>query len=436
MSTRADPRSWSELATTLHRLNTILVPKTKRERDRWQSSPTARAVRRVVFAFERFTDDGQVMLVVTSMATAFAVDVRRSDVYMAWATLAGVLFASWLWSWRMTPRAVALEVTVPRRVTVGEEATFTVSARNGGARAEETLVARGPMLSWEGTWSGRRAAMARIEPGATSRVELRARFFSRGEHRLGPFRLHAMVPFGLSLSPAIESAPVRLLAVPKVAHVGALSLPHGRRHQPGGVPRASRTADSRELLGVRPYRFGDPIRDLHARTWARVGEPVVREYREEFFTRVGIVLDTELGAASEADFEAAVSLVAGVVARLERTEAIIDVMVLGTAAHELTLGRSLGTLDLALELLACVDHGGAFDGDAVLARALPRASSLSCLVLVTLHWDAARRAFAEAVEGTGTACVAYVVSERERAPDSAARAVSPSRIRRGEVVAL
>ena len=79
-----------------------------------------------------------------------------------------------------------------------------------------------------------------------------------------------------------------------------------------------------ELIGVRPYRPGDAMRDLHAITWARTGEPSVREYQQEYFTRVGVVLDTDPAGASEERFEAGVSLVAGIVAQLCSGEELID----------------------------------------------------------------------------------------------------------------
>ncbi|MDP9148677.1 MAG: DUF58 domain-containing protein [Myxococcota bacterium] len=411
MTSRTLWRGWTQLAADLDRLNHILIPATKEERDRWRASRLARALRGLLFALGRFTDDGQVLLLFALLAGVFAMDVRGSDVYMAWALLTGLLTASWVHSHAFRLSGVEVDVSVPRRVTVGDETTFVVGARNRGRVDVETLLVRGPFLPWDGEWIKRRGEVARLPRHAHSRVELRARFRSRGEHHLDPFRVQALVPFGLALGPARVTEGVRFLAVPRVANVVSLSLPVGRRHQPGGLSGASRTGDSRELLGVRPYRFGDPIRDLHARTWARIGQPVVREYREEYFSRVGIVLDSDLGRAPDSRFEAAVSLVAGIVDRLGRTEALVDLIVVGSTAYGLSVGRGLGTLDRALELLARARPEGPFDQGALAAGVLPRLSSVSCLVLVALRWDASRRAFAEQVRSTGTSCVPLVLTE-------------------------
>ena len=46
-----------------------------------------------------------------------------------------------------------------------------------------------------------------------------------------------------------------------------------------------------------PATLGSP--PGFARSWARTGIPVVREYQEEYFSRVGVVVDTDKEAADE-----------------------------------------------------------------------------------------------------------------------------------------
>jgi uncharacterized protein (DUF58 family) len=443
VSARSRPRwrGWSQLAHDLQRFNHILVPATKEERDRFRNSRVARALRWMAFFVGRFTEDGQMLGAFALLATVLALDVRRSDVYIAWAALAGLLLTSAGYARLFRLRGVRVSVLVPRRVTVGDDATFIVSACNEGPHAIETVLVRGGFLPWDGSWIEGRGAFARLARHEAVRVDLRARFLSRGDHHLDPFRLQALVPFGLALGPALESDGVRFLAVPRIANVRSIAIAQSRRHQPGGVPRALHMADSREFVGVRPYRFGDPIRDLHARSWARAGEPVVREFREEYFSRVGIVLDTDVGDAPDDVFEAAISLVAGIVDRLGRTEALIDVVVLGKTVHPLTMGRGIGALDRVLDLLARVEAEGPFDPSVVGAEVLSRVHSIAAVVFVTLRWDEARRSFAAEIWNRGATCAAFVVEARTgEAGDIGAAAeamrISPDMIRDGREVAL
>jgi uncharacterized protein (DUF58 family) len=431
-------RGWSQLATDLQRFNHILIPQTKEERDRFRNSRVARGLRGLVFFVDRFTEDGQMLAAFALLATVLAIDVRRSDVYVTWAALSGLLLTSAGYAWFFRLRDVRVTVLVPRRVTMGDDTTFVVSVRNDGPHDLETVRVRGGFLPWDGSWLVGRGGFARLAQHETARIDLRARFLSRGDHHLDPFRLQAMVPLGIALGPALASDGVRFLVVPRVANVASIAIAQSRRHQPGGVPRALHMADSRELVGVREYRFGDPVRDLHARSWARTGEPVVREYREEYFSRVGIVLDTDVGDAPDDVFEAAISLVAGIVERLGRTEALVDVVVLGQTAHLLTMGRGIGALDRVLDLLARVEAEGPFDPSVVGARVLSRVPSIAAVVFVALRWDDARRSFAAEVRNRGATCAAFVVeSGPGEAVDAAeARRIPPETIRAGREVVL
>jgi uncharacterized protein (DUF58 family) len=181
------------------------------------------------------------------------------------------------------------------------------------------------------------------------------------------------------------------------------------RHQPGGVALASKSGEAMDLLGVRPYRPGDPVRDLHARSWARTGIPVVREYQQEYFTRVGVVLDSDI--ADPERLEAAVELAAGVIAHLSRGEALVDVLVVGDRVHELTVGRSLGYLDQALDMLATVERGPKVDAAALMRRLEPYLERLSSVVVIALAEGEERLAVQRGIEGRGISCTTLVVDD-------------------------
>jgi uncharacterized protein (DUF58 family) len=249
--------------------------------------------------------------------------------------------------------------------------------------------------------------------GSSSSTALKARFTERGDLTLGRFRASALVPLGLASGPPLQSDPVRLRVVPRPANVMRLGMELATRHQPGGVALASKTGESMDLRGVRPYRKGDRIRDLSARTWARTGKPAVREYQEEYFTRVGVVLDCvappKRSARSEEAFEAAVSLTAGVVAHLGRGDALVDLLVTGGEIHALTLGRSLGFLEQALDHLAGAEIEANVDRSRLLERLAPYLARLSAVVMIVDGWDEAREAFVRGVERSGVRVRAIAV---------------------------
>ncbi len=407
------------------RLNHILIPKGKEERDKFRQSWFGRIVVPLVSAvWGSLTDEGRSLAVATFVVGAIGVDVRSTSTYLFFSILAGILAGSLTAASRLRldfhvggVGDVTMSVDAPRRVTVGEPVTFTIScARTARAakpgRSPEgdlSIRVRGPFLPWDGTWLDEPPAEMRLHQTHCASTRMRARFVLRGLHHLDPFTLAAVAPLGLACGPRRESDAMKIHVVPRVANVVRLPLTTASRHQPGGVALASSSGEAMDLLGVKPYRPGDPVRDIHARSWARTGVPVVREYQQEYFTRVGIVLDTDVDDAER--LEAAIELAAGVIAHISGGDALVDVLVVGEAVHELTVGRSLGTLDQALELLATVESGPRLHAPQLLARLHPYLDRLSAVVFVALAAGPEHAAVERGFTGRGIACTTLLLDE-------------------------
>lgn len=390
----------------LARWNHILIPSTKAGRDRFRRTPMGRLFGPLGWLYAALTDEGRVLATASVVVGAFGLDVQATLVYLLWSALAGLLLASLLATRFYRLDGARLEVSAPRRVALGDAVTFALVVHNDGPRDRHAVRVEGPFLPWDGRYAGPSPRLARLPAHRRERVEISARFSARGEHHLDAFSASALVPFGLAQGRGPASGGVKFMVVPRLANVTRLSLPLGARYQPGGVALASKTGQALDLLGVRPYRAGDPVRHLHARSWARTGVPVVREYQEEYFTRIGVVVDPAVAEARR--LEAMLSLAAGVVAHLSRGEALIDVLVVGDRVHELTIGRNLGFLDQALDLLACVEpERQRVDPAALVARLGAHLSRLSCVIVVAPVWD--RGALAERIRGRGVGCVTLVV---------------------------
>ena len=398
------------------RLNHILIPKGKEERDRFRESRAGRVLLPVGSLFwGSLTDEGRSLVLVSFIVGAVSIDVRNTAGYIFFSVLAGVIGGSLAAAFRLHLHDVTLTIDAPRRVTVGEPVTFTIACsgapRRGASKAphQHPVRVRGPFLPWDGAWLDEAPAEVIITERGPALTKMRAKFIARGLHHLDAFTAAAVAPGGLACGPRRQSEAVKLHVVPRVANIARLPFTVAARHQPGGVALASKSGEAMDLLGVRPYRPGDPVRDLHARSWARTGIPVVREYQQEYFTRVGVVLDTDVGDADR--LEAAIELAAGVIAHLSRGEALVDVLVVGDTVHELTLGRSLGTLDQALELLASVERGGPLAAPQLLGRLEPYLGRLSAVVVIALAEGTERSALQQGITGRGIACTTLLVDE-------------------------
>lgn len=386
------------------RLNHVLIPSSAADRERWRRTRTGRVFRPLFRLYERGTREGHLTFLLAVVATVLSLEVDSNDAHLLWAALTGAVGFSLLASVLFRVDGLQLQVVAPPRVAVGEEVTFAIVLHNASDHALTGLHVDGPFLPWDGVWTRDLASVARLAPGASETVTCHARFRARGEHHLEAFRSSALVPFGLCQGPPAYSAGCRFVVVPPVARVVSITTPTLARHQPGGVPRVTSTGESFDLRGVRPYRPGDPIRDLHARTWARVGYPVVREYQQEYFRRVAIVIDPDTsGAGHPAVLDALVSLAAGLASALGRDDTLVDLVIVGGRLHELNAHGGLGAdlLGPTLDVLACVEPGAAIDPDAVLAALGPHAGRLSAALILTVSPSDAHRSIGDRLRALG-----------------------------------
>ena len=238
----------------------------------------------------------------------------------------------------------------------------------------------------------------------------------RGAYRLQGYRVETAFPLGLMVAQAVFSEDRPLLVYPRFTPLARLDAPLGRRYQPGGVALASHLGDSFEFIGNREYREGDPIRSIDWRATARLNRPVVREFREEYFLRTAVILDTYVpvppGAPIPRAFERAVSVCASVSDFMARAEYLVDLFAAGPELHQLTAGRSLAYLDEILDLLACVDASDREDFDELEEELLEHLSQIAMIVCVFLDWDKTRQDFVERLRDQGAGVKVIIVRDR------------------------
>lgn len=294
------------------------------------------------------------------LASLVGLDVLHGQTYWLWAACLSLLAASVLARPWMGLQEVSVQVDGPERVAVGAPVHFQIKLTHRGFRDYTDLRVQRPFLPWDGTWLESAPRVARLRPGGQSHCRATARFLERGPHHLDPFSVGALVPLGLAVGPSLESRGTRFMVVPPIAPVVELEWPDRLRHQIGGVRLASRTGESLELAGLRDWQQGDRLRDLSARGSARRGQPVVREYQQEYFSRIAVFFDPDGRTASEQAFEASIALTAGVIEFLMRGDSLVDLFIGGPGAGVVPLGRSRGGLDRALDALAGVRSRPAF----------------------------------------------------------------------------
>ncbi|TWT93680.1 DUF58 domain-containing protein [Neorhodopirellula pilleata] len=295
-----------------------------------------------------------------------------------------------------------------RRITTypsaGEVFSYRVDVENVGKRTARNVVIEERRLPPDLRPEGESPMIDSLEPGEKTTVTLKLRCVSRDWHELKRLQGATTFPTGLVKSGKRSHHIDRLVVYPRITDVGHFVVPHSSHHQPGGIAVASQVGESTEFLGTRDWRQGDRLRDIHWPSSARTGRLIAREFQEEYFVRLAIVLDVQARwARDERRLEKAISLAAGIADVLARQEYIIDIFAAGDDVYHFQAGRALAHLDNILELLACLEPGGEMNFQRLESVLLPETQALSAIILIMMDWDGPRRELVRRLKSHGVA---------------------------------
>ncbi|QNN23850.1 DUF58 domain-containing protein [Planctomycetales bacterium ZRK34] len=256
---------------------------------------------------------------------------------------------------------------------------------------------------------------ARLDPGESFNFDYTLAVQRRGSYHLpGPTALCAF-PFGLTQTTQFHPQGTQLIVYPPFQTLADLDVPAGLRYQPGGMALASHVGESMEFVGTREYQVGDRVRDLHQRSWARVGAPVIKQFEEEFMTRIALLVDTFVPRrAGAAALEANLSLSAAVADYFARREFVIDLFAAGPQLYHFQAGRSLGYLDNILDILACIEKSNDDPLAVVGAAFAEQLRETSAVVLLLLSWDDERAALVDMIQHAEVATKTVVLTDNKK----------------------
>lgn len=339
-------------------------------------------------------------------------------VYHVFCSLLALYCVAWCVNMASRPR-LDVEVHLPPRGVAGRELRGSVQLVNRGRRC-----ARDVMLHATDLPSGVRlvdgdTAVARLRPGESVRLPLGLFFERRGAYTLPKLWAPTTFPFNLFRAGSSGAPLGQVLIVPAFEPLGTLAVPFGTRYQPGGNVQSLRVGESCEYIGNREYVPGEPARRLDFRSWARLAKPVVREYQEEYYSRVAVILDTHVPESALKSrkplpqFEAAVSLTAAVADKLRDTDALVDFFAAGPDLYVFHAQRRTDFFDRMLEVLAVVGPHGGRPFQTLLPVLADHWERLSAAICILLDWDEDRRRLLERLATAGCDVKAVIVRSQK-----------------------
>src|SRR3954471_3624693 len=148
-----------------------------------------------------------------------------------------------------------------------------------------------------------------VRPGERVEVWTERGAPRRGEARTAVVELRSAAPFGVAERRRRLPADATTLVLPRIVPLGALPFVDLASSREAATETDPRRGQGPEYLGVREFRPGDPIRQVHWRLSARHGELVVRDLEEHRVPRLAVWIDTHDDAVLDEACSVAASIV-------------------------------------------------------------------------------------------------------------------------------
>ena len=199
------------------------------------------------------------------------------------------------WLSEQTIQRLQIERRVPRGVTAGKPFRIGYRVRNAKRRMPSIAVEiREPQLAGVARGVAERAGAAWLSSlAANGATALRAEHVieRRGVYALEELTLATGFPFGLFTKERDLDLPAQLVVWPRSDRTVRDARTPGRQRRRSGEITGGLSGSRGEFRNLRDYRPGDDPRDVHWRSSARLGIPLVREYERERAESLWICLD-------------------------------------------------------------------------------------------------------------------------------------------------
>ena len=405
-----------------------------------------RALRLDRWTHARFTPLGRALLAALIAVGLFALNPRATLAYQFAALLLAALVGAMLWAplfrarvraTRHLPRYASagvpfgytLEIENRARRTLGafevvdEAAAIAVADAMAHARAQLPVRQRWPRrrvsymrfvraMRWLEGAHGTCVDVPPLAPGQHTRVPMSVTPVRRGALRLARLRLARCDPLGVFHALVRVTLADRVLVLPRRYPVSWSGAGGTLRQARRGRSRALDTGAGIEFARLREYRPRDSLRHIHWRAWARLGEPVVKEFHEDSPSRNALVFDTVAppGCAHEV-FEEAVSVAASFVTDTGWRSGRLDVLIAGESVIQLGQQGDGEGLNRMLEVLASVQRAPQHARPMAVESVLARIGGCDACVLVLLDLDARAQALVRALQAARISTLVLVVAE-------------------------
>ena len=299
----------------------------------------------------RFTRAGWLFTAGALAIGVAAIPTGNNLLFLVLGSMLGFIAVSG-WLSEQSIQRLRIERRIPRGVTAGRAFRIGYRVHNAKRRLPSLAVeVREPQLATVGTTGpGRAAWLASLRAGASTSLRAEHQIEQRGVYRLEELTLATGFPFGLFRKERDLDLAGSIVVWPRSDRTLREARTPGRPRRRTGEIAGGAAGARGEFRNLRDYRPGDDPRDVHWRSSARLGVPLVREYERERAEALWICVDLATASSASRDTEEEAIEIAASLARaaIERAQPVA----LATSDAIVDEGAGAAQLERILDALA------------------------------------------------------------------------------------
>ncbi len=338
-----------------------------------------------------FTPAGMMMVWIIFLSGLLGFNILKTDLYQVLTLSFSIMGISILLSLLPFKFKVKINRILPEYTTIGDKLTYDLEITNLSSKTRKGLIfyediidprpslknllsQKEPLEHTRNIWDKKTLyyrwqwlihkkmkaffspiTLPDLPPGKKIRVTAQLIPFYRGCIHFSSCTLARPDPIGLFNRLLKFKNTQKIVILPKQYQLENPDLMSTRQYHPGGINFASSIGNCDEFISLRQYRPGDPLRNIHWRSFAKTNELVIKEFEDEHFVRHALIFDSFLHSGNETLFEAGVSTASSYITSLQNYESILDLMFVGNQIYSFSSGRGLAQSVKMVEILACVE---------------------------------------------------------------------------------
>jgi uncharacterized protein (DUF58 family) len=328
------------------------------------------------------TPSGKAMVLSMSFVLLAAAIIPALGVF---SCLLAILVCAFVFGMIFKPR-ISIDTTLPDQIAVGSEVTVLYHVKNTGSSHSFCLSLALTDLPAGWCYTGPALIIPHLKPMGTEIVQVTLTPTRRGLFTLPCPACYSSFPFHLFSFNVARGLGAKIAVFPAYDHIQLAALSQSVSHQYAGSGMSLDPSHLPEYAGNRPFLAGDSLRHIDSRAWARLAEPVVKEYHNDRRRHCALWIKdhrTPVPVTSDwdRDFEAAISLCASMAYSFGHST-MVDYLVIGQTQHDLRHFNVDTRLNCILDSLAqIVPDSEPHDQPPVLAPCLNLVSSVYALYL-------------------------------------------------------